>query len=225
MSRRILDVLLARELDVGLRDEADVGAGKGVALGFKRGDDIVEGVGIGGDLKHGTVGGEVGCARLERVHHDGVLIVVAVLVVDDDDALAVERPAHAALRAHALAELVEVVADLGRGALAVIGQRLDDDGDAAGAVALVGDGLVVVRVAGAERLVDGALDVVVGHIVRLGLGDDGGEAGVIRRVAAAALLDGDDDLLGDLGERRAALGVRRALGLLDIVPFGMSGHS
>ena len=117
------------------------------------------------------------------------------------------------------------MADLGRGALAVIGQRLDDDGDAAGAVALVGDGLVVVRVAGAERLVDGALDVVVGHIVRLGLGDDGGEAGVIRRVAAAALLDGDDDLLGDLGERRAALGVCRALGLLDIVPFGMSGHS
>ena len=117
------------------------------------------------------------------------------------------------------------MADLGRGALAVIGQRLDDDGDAAGAVALVGDGLVVVRVAGAERLVDGALDVVVGHIVRLGLGDDGGEAGVIRRVAAAALLDGDDDLLGDLGERRAALGVRRALGLLDIVPFGLSGPS
>ena len=73
------------------------------------------------------------------------------------------------------------MADLGRGALAVVGQRLDDDGHAAGAVALVGDGLVVVGVAGAERLVDGALDVVVGHVGGLGLGDDGGEAGVVRR--------------------------------------------
>ena len=116
------------------------------------------------------------------------------------------------------------MADLRCGALAVIGQRFDDDGHAAGAVTLIGDGLVVVGVAGAQRLVDGALDVVVGHVGGLGLGHDGRETGVVIRIARAALLDGDDDLLGDLGEGGAALGVSRALRLLNIVPLGMSGH-
>ena len=117
------------------------------------------------------------------------------------------------------------MADLRRGALAVVGQRFDDDSHTAGAIALVGDGLVVVGVARAERLVDGALDVVVGHVGGLRLSDDGREAGVVIRIARAALLDGDDDLLGDLGEGGAALGVSRALRLLNIVPLGMSGHN
>ena len=116
------------------------------------------------------------------------------------------------------------MADLRRGALAVVGQRFDDDSHTAGAIALVGDGLVVVGVARAERLVDGALDVVVGHVGSLRLGNDGRETGVVIRIARAALLDGDDDLLGDLGEGGAALGVSRALRLLNIVPLGMSGH-
>ena len=116
------------------------------------------------------------------------------------------------------------MADLRRGALAVVGQCLDDDGHAAGAVALVGDGLVVVGVARAERLIDGALDVVVGHVGSLRLGNDGCETGVIIGVARAALLNGNDDLLGDLSEGGAALGVSRTLRLLDIVPLGMSGH-
>ena len=38
-------------------------------------------------------------------------------------------------------------ADIGRGAVAVVGQRLDDDGDAAGAEALVAHLFVVLRVA------------------------------------------------------------------------------
>ena len=195
------------------------------ALGLERLDNIVEAVGIGGDLKDGAVGLDVLGAGVERVHHDGLLVELLVLVVDDDHALAVEGPADAALCAHALAELIEIVADLGGGALAVVGQRLDDDGRTAGAVALVGDGLVVVGVARAERLLDGALDVVVGHIGGLGLGHDGRETGVIRGVAAAALLHGDNDLLGDLGEGGGALGIGRTLGFLDIVPLGMSGHS
>ena len=117
------------------------------------------------------------------------------------------------------------MADLRRGALAVVGQGLHNDGHAAGAVALVGDGLVVVGAAGAQGPVDGALDVVVGHVDGLGLGDDRGQTGVVVGVAgAAALFHGHDDLLGDLGEGGGALGVGRALGLLDIMPFGMSGH-
>ena len=220
----VLDVLVALELHVGLRDKADVRADEGVVLLLESLDDVVERVGVGRDLEDVILGVEIVGTGVERIHHDGVLVVVSVLVVDDDDALAVERPADAALRAHALAVLIEVVADLRRGALAVVGQCLDDDGHAAGAVALVGDGLVVVGVARAERLVDGAFDVVVGHVGSLRLGDDGRETGVVIRIARAALLDGDDDLLGDLGEGGAALGVSCALRLLNIVPLGMSGH-
>ena len=220
----VLDVLVALELDVGLRDEADVRADEGVVLLLEGLDDVVECVGVGRDLEDVVLGVEIVGTGVERIHHDGVLVVVAVLVVDDDDALAVERPADAALRAHALAVLIEVMADLRCGALAVVGQCLDDDGHAAGTVALVSNGLVVIGVARAERLVDGALDVVVGHVGSLRLGDDGREAGVVIRIARAALLDGDDDLLGDLGEGGAALGVSCALRLLNIVPLGMSGH-
>ena len=161
-------------------------------------------------------------AGLESVLHDLVLVQVAVLVVDDDDALAVEAPGHAAGGAHVAVVLVEGVAHVGGGAVAVIGHGLDDDGDAAGAVALVGDGLVIVRVAAAERLFDGALYIVVGHVRGLGLGDDCGKAGVVGGISAAALLDGDDHLSGDLGEGLRALGVLRALSLLYVVPLGMS---
>ena len=41
---------------------------------------------------------------------------------------------------------------------------------------------------------------------------------------AAAFLHGDDDLLGDLGKCGGTLGVGSALGLLNIMPFRMSGH-
>ena len=70
-----------------------------------------------------------------------------------------------------------------------------------------------------------SLDVVVRHIGSLGLGDDGRKTGVIRRVGnTAALLDRDDHFLGDLGKCRRALGVLRALGFLNVMPLGMSGH-
>ena len=107
-------------------------------------------------------------------------------------------------------------------AVAVIAHGLDDYGDAAGAVALIGDGLVVIGIAAAERLFDGALYIVVGHVRGLGLGDDGGEAGVIRGVPASALLDGDYHLSGYLGEGLRALSVLSALGFLYVVPLGMS---
>ena len=111
------------------------------------------------------------------------------------------------------------------GTVAVVSHRLDDDGDAGRTVAFVSDGLVVIRVAGAERLVDRALDVVIRHVGGFRLGDDSCEAGIVIGVAAAALFDGHDHLAGDLRERLRALGVLRAFGFLYIMPLGMSGHS
>ena len=110
------------------------------------------------------LGLEIGRACVERVHHDGVLVQLLVLVVDDDNALAVERPADAAVGAETAAVFVKMVADTACGAVAVVGHRLDDDSNAAGAVALVGDGFVVVAAAGCRCFFQHALDVVVRHI-------------------------------------------------------------
>ena len=116
------------------------------------------------------------------------------------------------------------MADIGGGAVAVIGQHLYDDSDTGGAVAFVLEVFVAVAVAGGQRLVNGALDVVFWHIDGLGLGDDGGQLGVIFRVAAAAGLDGDDDLTSDLGKGSGTLGIGCTLCFLNIMPLGMSGH-
>ena len=114
------------------------------------------------------------------------------------------------------------MAHLGSGAVAVVGQRVHDHGHAGGSIALVHHVLVAVGIAGAKRLVNGTLDIVVGHVGGLSLGNDGGQAGVVVGVAAAAGLDRHDHLTGDLGKYLRTLGVRRALGLLNIVPLGMS---
>ena len=55
-----------------------------------------------------------------------------------DHALALEEKGDVAGRAHLAAAALEDLADLADGAIAVVGEDFDEDGDAAGAVALVG---------------------------------------------------------------------------------------
>ena len=117
------------------------------------------------------------------------------------------------------------MAHVGGGAVAVIRHGIHNNGHAGGAVAFVGNSFIVIGRAAAKRLFDGALDVVVRHVGRLRLGDDRGETRVVRRIAAAAFLNGNDHFAGDLGERLCALGILRALGFLYIMPLGMSGHA
>ena len=116
--------------------------------------------------------------------------------------------------------------DLGGGTLTVISQCVHNDCHAAGAIALVGDGLKVLRAAGAQRLVDGTLDIVIRHINSLCLGNHRRQTGVVGGIAgAAALLHSHNDFLGNFGKCGRALGIGSALGLLNIMPFRMSGHS
>src|SRR3546814_16101892 len=72
-----------------------------------------------------------------------------------DEAEPVETVADAARGAEVAAILAERGADVGRGAVAVVGRCLDDQRDAAGAIALVADLLVIIAFA-ARRLVDRA---------------------------------------------------------------------
>ena len=95
--------------------------------------------------------------------------------------------------------------------------------DAAGAVGLVGDFFVddAGQLAGAA--LDRLLDVVGGHVDFLGLRDDRAQARVHARVAAA-VAGGDGQFLDDARENLAALGIGRALLVLNRVPLGMAGH-
>ena len=78
------------------------------------------------------------------------------------------------------------MADFADGAIFVVGEDFDDDGDAAGAVALVGDLLVGDAFEFAGAALDGALDVVGGHVFGFGGGDGSAEAGVAVGVSSAA---------------------------------------
>ncbi len=112
------------------------------------------------------------------------------------------------------AGLGEGRADVGGGAVAVVGQGLDDDGDAARAVAFVADFVVVLAV-GAGGLLDGALDIVLRHRLGLGVLDRQAQTRVHRRVGQARL-GGDGDFARQLGEHFRPHGILTALAVHDV---------
>ena len=155
-----LDMLFVIQLLIVLRYHLDLSGDEGVLLAKFLGNGI-EIVGSGVDGEHIAVGLKIVSAAVHGVHHDVIFLVVAVLIVDDQDTLLVEAPGHAAGSAQVAAELIEVVAHGACGTVAVVGHGLHDDSNTAGAVAFVGDGLVVITTACTGGLLQAALDVVV----------------------------------------------------------------
>ena len=172
----ILDIILVGELDVAvLGKHLNLSGEKLIALcdnGFCNGGNIV---GLCVHDKSLAVGLKVVSACVKGLHHDGVLVKLLILVVDDDNALLIERPRNAVCCAHVSAVLIKVVANFACGTIAVIGHSLNDYGNAVRAVAFVNDLLVVVGIACTECFVD-ALNVIVWHVCSLCLGDDRSEA-------------------------------------------------
>src|SRR6185369_4894703 len=82
---------------------------------------------------------------------------------DGDEPLALEVPADRAAHPEVAAVLAEQVAHFAGGAVLVVGDRLDDHGDAGRTLALVGHLFVVDAVEGAGAAGDGAVHVVRGH--------------------------------------------------------------
>ena len=111
-----------------------------------------------------------------------------------------------------------MAADLGAGAVAVVGEHLDEHGDAAGGVALVGDRLVADAFELAGAPLDGPLDGVHRHRRVAGLLEHRAQRRV--RVGVAAALAGRHlDLAQELGEELAARLVLGALLVLDRGPL------
>ena len=63
------------------------------------------------------------------------------------------------------------MADIAGGTVAVVGQSLNDNGNTARTVALIYDILIIITVSTSGSLFDDTLNVFIGHIISLSLGD------------------------------------------------------
>ena len=113
------------------------------------------------------------------------------------------------------------MAHISGAAVAIVRQDVEHDGGARRPVAFVGQFLIVASLGSAETLLYGALDVVLGNVVRLRLGKRELQPHISRRIAAAHA-HGNGDLPADLRRDLAANRIIRALFPLDVRPFGMS---
>ena len=143
--------------------------------------------------------------------------------VEREEAPPVEHPGDAAVLAEVSAVLGEQMPHFGHGPVPVVRQRLDQDRDPAGAVALVGDLLVGHALEFPGPLLDRPVDVVPRHVVGLRLRQRVAQPGIARRIAATEP-GRYDNLLEDACEDLAAFGVLRRLLVLDRAPLAVTGH-
>ena len=144
------------ELDEVLGEAGQLGHLGGKAL---VGDGLLDGVevvGRGGDLVDAVLAGHVVGAGVDDQLHE--FIFADGIERDGDEALGLEHPGDGAFELAAAQG--ENLAEFGGGAVAAVGDDVDEDGDAVGAVALVGEGLVGDAGEFAGAALDGALDVL-----------------------------------------------------------------
>ncbi|ENN87315.1 hypothetical protein RHSP_26082 [Rhizobium freirei PRF 81] len=151
-------------------------------------------------------------ASFDRRFHHLVGIANGRLVGDFADV--VEGEGHRTGFAKRAAGLCKDRADVGSRAVAVVGQRFDDDRRAARAVAFVTDRIVILGV-GTGRLLDSAIDIVLRHRLRLGVLNRQAQARVHGRVRQARL-GGDGDFTRQLREHFGTHRVLTTLAVHDV---------
>jgi hypothetical protein len=140
----------------------------------------------------------------------------------DHRADAAEQERHAVELAELAAVLAEQRAHVGGGAVAVVGQRLDDERHAARCQALVAHLVVGYAFFLPAAAADRALDIFLRHVHRARGENRGAQARV--RVGVRALARGDHDLAHELAEQPGALLILRALAVHDVGELRMAGH-
>ena len=134
-----------------------------------------------------------------------------------------EQESDRAVGAEIAVVLGESMPHVRHGARLVVGHAVDDHGRTGNAVTFVADFLVVDAFEVAGAALDRALDVVLRHVVGVGLVDRQPQTRVGPRIAAAhARRDGD--FLDEAGKNLAALGVLLALAVLDVRPLAVTCH-
>src|SRR3989304_2879409 len=116
------------------------------------------------------------------------------------------------------------MAHFGDGARLVVGHAIHHHRRAVDAVTLVAQLLIFHAVQFAAAALDGAFDVVLGHVVGIGFVHRQAQARITGRVSAAQPCR-HGDFLDQTGEYLAALGILLALAVLDVRPLAMTGHT
>ena len=110
------------------------------------------------------------------------------------------------------------MANFADGAVAVVGVDFGENGNSAWTVAFEHELFIGSAGKLARAALDGALDVVGRHVLALG-GEDGGAQTRISVGIAATVFGGNADFLDQARKNLAALGVERALLVLNCGPF------
>jgi len=142
------------------------------------------------------IGHDVFCTGFDRRFHDLVGIADSSLVGDLADM--VEGEGYRTGFAECTTGLGEGRADDRGRTVAVVGQRLDDDGNAAGTIALVADRVIGLGI-GTGGLLDCALDVVLRHRLCLGVLHSEAKCRIHRGVRQTGLCS-HRDFARELGE-------------------------
>src|SRR5579862_13143 len=206
----------AFKLDVILRNHRDAG-------GCRRDASFLD------SFEHGLVSGR------SSEHFPTVAIIVQVVGTRfEDDAhkvvffgggfryhdvtLLVKHPGDSARFGHVATVLAEHVTDFADGAVPVVGVDLSEDGDAARTVALERELFVSRAGQFAGTALDGSLDVIGGHVLALSGEDRRTQTRIAIRITTA-IFGGNADFLDEASENLAALGVERALLVLNCGPL------
>src|SRR5439155_9025279 len=194
---------------------ADLGHTRRQVVLLQRFADLVERSRVTDDVKGVPRPSEIFGAGVEDDAHQGVF--VDGTRIDAERTLALEEEADVAGAAHLAAVALEDLAHFAVGAVAVVGEHVDQDGHAAGTIAFVGDLFKRYAFGLAGAALDGPFDVVLGHADFAGLVNGIAKLEVGFGVAAA-VPRGDDDRPAQLAEELAALGVDGAFLVLDGCP-------
>ena len=204
----ILDRIWIRYGNSVLRDLVHFGRNEGQALLFQFFADNGEGIGSGIDDVGIFIDLDIIGTGFQCDHHHLVLIGTG-LTVHDQHALFVKHKAHAAGSAHVSAVLGEAVTHVTGSTVAVIGNAVHNDGHSAGSVSFIGDLLIDHIAQFTARLFNGALNVIVRHVVCFSLGNDIAQLSVGFGIGSA-FTHCDGDLAADLGEYGTAGSIRLA---------------
>ena len=157
----------------------------------------------------------LGAGIEDDAHH---FFFVRRFLGDHNIALAVEHPVDRPVLGHVAAVLREHVANFADDPVAIAGDHLHEHTHSAGAVALEHHFIERFTLELPGAALDGAFDIVVGHVLALGREDGCAQARIGVRVGAADA-GGNGQLANNLGENFAALGVSRGLLMLDCGPL------
>ncbi|VTR69838.1 hypothetical protein DESC_780026 [Desulfosarcina cetonica] len=184
--------------------------------------DRIEIFGRGNDFESVIFFANIFSAGLKGHLHE--VFLVYRRFVHAEVALFIEHPGHTAVFPHVAAVFVEDMANLGHGAVLVVGQGFHQNGCSTGAVTFIGTLFVADPLELTGTLFDGPLDVILGHVFGLGRHHRRTQARIGIDIAAART-GSHGNFLDQFGEDLPPFGILGALAVFDGRPLIMSRHS